>query len=153
MKPIRKIAAMMALAACLLASCAADPTVKIVGPHGAVRAAVRVEVADTPSERETGLMYRKHLDEEAGMIFVFPTSKHEAFWMKNTEIPLDMIFANSDRRITGIVRNARPYSLSFDEVPGKSQYVLEVNGGFAARHRVKPGDRLVFEHFTPRATN
>lgn len=153
MKPIRKIAALMALAACLLASCAADPTVKIVGPDGSVRAAVRVEVADTPSERATGLMYRKHLDENGGMIFVFPTSAHEAFWMKNTEIPLDMIFADSNRRITGIVRDARPYSLSLDEVPGKSRYVLEVNGGFAARHHVEPGDRFVFEHFTPSAKN
>jgi uncharacterized protein len=153
MSSIRSCAALLLLAACLLASCAADPTVKITGPGGAERASLRVEIADTGSKRETGLMYRNHLDEDAGMIFVFAAPSHQAFWMKNTEIPLDMIFADASGRIIGIVHNARPYSESLDAVPGESQYVLEVNGGFAARHHVVAGDRLVFEHFTPRAKN
>jgi uncharacterized protein len=150
---LRRCAAVLLLAACLFASCAADPTVKIVAPDGAERAAVRVEVADTVAERETGLMYRSHLDEDAGMIFVFAAPSHQAFWMKNTEIPLDMIFADSSRRVIGIVHEARPYSQSLDEVPGESQYVLEVNGGFAARHHLAAGDRLDFEHFTPQSKN
>jgi uncharacterized membrane protein (UPF0127 family) len=153
MSSVRRSTAALLLAACLFASCAADPTVKIVGPDGAERAAVRVEVADTASERETGLMYRSHLDQDAGMIFVFAAPSHQAFWMKNTEIPLDMIFADPSGRIIGIVRNAQPYSESLDAVPGESQYVLEVNGGFAARHHVAAGDRFEFEHFTPQAKN
>ncbi len=153
MSPVRRCTAVLLLAACLFASCAAAPTVKIVAPGGAERAAVHVEVADTAGERETGLMYRSHLDEDAGMIFIFAAPTHQAFWMKNTEIPLDMIFADSGGRIIGIVRNARPYSESLDEVAGESQYVLEVNGGFAARHHVAAGDRFKFEHFTPQAKN
>jgi uncharacterized membrane protein (UPF0127 family) len=153
MSSVRRYAVLAILAACLLASCAGDPTVKIVGPGGAERVSVRVEVADTGPERETGLMYRNHLDEDAGMIFVFAAPSHQAFWMKNTEKPLDMIFADSSGRIIGIVHNARPYTESLDSVPGESQYVLEVNGGFAERHHVVAGDRFEFEHFTPQAKN
>jgi uncharacterized membrane protein (UPF0127 family) len=153
MSSFRRCTVLLLLAACLFASCAADPTVRIDGPDGAERAAVRVEVADTAPERETGLMYRSHLDEDAGMIFVFTAPSHQKFWMKNTEIPLDMIFADSAGRVIGIVHDARPYSESLDQVPGESQYVLEVNGGFAARHHVAAGDRFVFEHFTPQAKN
>ena len=94
-------------------------------------------------------MFRKQMDEAAGMIFVFKAPEHQEFWMKNTIIPLDMIFADSDGKIIGIVRNAEPFSEAIDAVDGDSQYVLEVNGGFCERHGVRPGDRLRFEGFVP----
>jgi uncharacterized membrane protein (UPF0127 family) len=153
MKSVRRSLGFLFLAACLLASCGANPAVRIVGPDGAPRATVRVEVAASEPQRESGLMYRNQLDENAGMLFVFPAPSHHEFWMKNTEIPLDMIFADSRGRVIGIVRNARPYSETLDAVAGDSQYVLEVNGGFADRHHVAPGDRFEFEHFRPRAEN
>ncbi|MBF6568185.1 MAG: DUF192 domain-containing protein [Candidatus Binataceae bacterium] len=107
-------------------------------------AMVKVETAATPANREHGLMFRKHLDEDAGMLFVFAAPQKLYFWMKNTEIPLDMIFADQNGKVVGIVRNAQPYSEQ-PVGPGKAaQYVLEVNGGFCQRHGVDKGDFLRF---------
>ncbi|MBE3603358.1 DUF192 domain-containing protein [bacterium] len=144
-------ATLMLVAGAALDACAHGPRVEIVAPNGAVRATVNVEIADTEASRELGLMYRRHLDENAGMIFVFAKPSHLQFWMKNTVIPLDMIFAGADRRIVGIVREARPFTEAIDAVDGDSQYVLEVNGGFCARHGVAAGDKLVFLGFAPQS--
>jgi uncharacterized membrane protein (UPF0127 family) len=141
-----------ALFALLLIACARGPCVSIVAPGGKELVRVRVEIADTASERETGLMYRSHLDEDAGMIFVFSEPARLSFWMKNTEIPLDMIFADADGKIVGIVADAAPYTLTPRAVDADSSYVLEVNGGFAARHHIAAGDKLVFSGFTPHAS-
>jgi hypothetical protein len=142
----------MALAADALA-CNRGPRIAIMGPDGSQRASVSVEVAANQAARETGLMYRTHLGPDAGMIFVFPSSSQVDFWMKNTPIPLDMIFAGSDTRIIGIVANAQPYTESMLAVPGKSQYVLEVNGGFCATHGIRAGDRFAFSSEIPRTGN
>jgi uncharacterized protein len=132
-----------------LGACAQGPRIEIVGPGGAQRAVVSVEIADTTATREYGLMYRKQMDENAGMIFVFKSPRHNEFWMKNTVIPLDMIYADGAGKIIGVVRNAPPFSEDIDAVDGDSQYVLEVNGGFCDRHGVKVGDTLRFEGFVP----
>ncbi len=89
-------------------------------------------------------MYRKHLDDDAGMIFVFKGAAPRNFWMHNTVIPLDMIFADSSGRVIGIVANAEPFSDKLLGVDGDSAYVLEVNGGFCAKNGIKAGDRLDF---------
>jgi uncharacterized membrane protein (UPF0127 family) len=141
-----------ALFALLLIACARGPCVAIVAADGKELAQVRVEVADTIAQRETGLMYRSRLDEDAGMIFVFRDPERLSFWMKNTEIPLDMIFADEDGRIVGIVTNAAPYTLTPRAVDADSSYVLEVNGGFAARHHIARGDKLVFSGFAAHAS-
>lgn len=133
----------------VLNACAQGPRIEIVGTDGTPRTTISVEVADTPASREYGLMFRKHMDEGAGMIFVFKGSQHQEFWMKNTIIPLDMIFADSNGKIIGIVRKAEPFSEAIDSVDGDSQYVLEVNGGFCERHGIKPGDTLHFEGLVP----
>ena len=144
---------MLSILAIAMSACAQGPRIEIVGPDGARRAVVSVEIADTAATREYGLMYRKELDEDAGMIFVFKGSQHLEFWMKNTVIPLDMIFADSTGKIIGIVRNAVPFSEGIDSVDGDSQYVLEVNGGFCDRHGVKAGDTLRFQGFVPKAAD
>jgi uncharacterized protein len=136
-----------------LSACAQGPRSEIVGADGVQRATVAVEIADTPASREYGLMFRKQVDEDAGMIFVFKAPQHLEFWMKNTVIALDMIFADSNGKIVGIVRNAEPFSEAIDSVDGDSQYVLEVNGGFCDRHGVKPGDKLRFVGFVPHAAD
>ncbi len=136
-----------------MAGCARDPQVVIDAPGGAERAAARVELALTPAKRELGLMYRNHLDAEAGMLFVFPSPGRLRFWMKNTEIPLDMVFADSAGKIVGIVANAEPYSEQSVGPDADAQYVLEVNGGFCARHGVRVGDRMRFVGFEPRAAD
>jgi uncharacterized membrane protein (UPF0127 family) len=135
----------------LLGCARGGPCVSIVGTDGKPRAAVTVEVASTTAQREVGLMFRKHLDDNAGMIFVFPDSAPRNFWMHNTEIPLDMIFADASGRVTGIVANAQPYSDKLLGVDGNSQYVLEVNGGFCAKNGIKPGDHFQFQNFYPHA--
>jgi uncharacterized protein len=150
---IRWAALRLAVLAVAMASCARDPMLAIVAPNGDGRATVRVEIANTNAEREVGLMYRKHLDSDAGMLFVFAAPAPVSFWMKNTEIPLDMVFADGDARVIGVVENAEPYSEQLLSVSGASQYVLEVNGGFCGRHGVKPGDRLKFLGFSARAVD
>jgi uncharacterized membrane protein (UPF0127 family) len=130
-----------------LLGCTRGPCVSIVGPDGKPRARVAVEVANTEAQRELGLMYRKHLDDNAGMIFVFPDATHRNFWMHNTPISLDMIFADSAGVVTGIVANAEPFSDKLLGVEGNSEYVLEVNAGFCAKNKIKPGDKLDFSGF------
>ncbi len=145
------LASALALAL-VFAACKSGPRVAIIGPDGATRAVVRVEIANTPAEREIGLMYRDHLDSSSGMIFVFPSATPVKFWMRNTEIPLDMIFADATGQVTEIVANATPYSDKALGPDSATQYVLEVNGGFAARNGIRAGDHLEFLGFSPRAT-
>ena len=134
-----------------IAACVDGPRVRISDSNGFSKAVVRVEIAESAGPRELGLMYRQHLDRNAGMLFVFKQPQHLAFWMKNTEIPLDMIFVSADGAVAGIVANAEPFSERQLSVEGDSQYVLEVNSGFAQLHGIKAGDRLQFLGFTPRA--
>ena len=131
-----------------LLGCARGPCVSIDGADGKPRATVAVEVANTVSHREVGLMYRKHLDDNAGMIFVFPDAAPRNFWMHNTPIPLDMIFADAKGMVLGIVANAEPFSDKLLGVEGNAEYVLEVNGGFCAKNGIKPGDKLDFSGFS-----
>jgi uncharacterized membrane protein (UPF0127 family) len=135
----------------ICAACQQGNRVNIVAPDGATLATVKIEIADTPQSQELGLMYRNAMDANAGMLFVFDTPAHQVFWMKNTRISLDMIFADNQRRVIGIVANAEPFSEARLSVPGDSQYVLEVNGGFCRDRGVKAGDRLDFLGFSPAA--
>jgi len=89
-------------------------------------------------------MYRRDLGASAGMLFVFPNESDQQFWMKNTPLPLDMVFIGKQRRIVGIVPEARPFATSSLGVGVPSQYVLEVNGGFCARHGINTGDTVEF---------
>lgn len=129
----------------------------LVGPHVVLRpeghepVTVRVEVQRTNEQRARGLMFRRQLDEMSGMIFVFPHAEHQQFWMRNTYLPLDMIFITSDRRVLGIVRNATPMTDDPREVPGESQYVLEVNAGFADRHHIRDGTPVELVNIPPAA--
>jgi uncharacterized protein len=134
-------------------ACHMSPQVAIVAPGGVRRATVSVEIADTEAERELGLMYRNHLAPGRGMIFVFPRAAPVKFWMRDTEIPLDMIFADASGRVTAIVAHAQPYSDKLLGPGGLTAYVLEVNAGFAARHGIRPGDHFEFLGFAARATN
>jgi len=135
-----------------LLGCARGPCITIVAPDGTTRATVAIEVANTNEQRERGLMFRKQLDDDAGMIFVFPDAAPRNFWMHNTEIPLDMIFADSSFRVIGIAANATPETDTLRGVAGNSEYVLEVNGGFCAKNGIKSGDRFQFLNFYPHAS-
>ncbi len=123
-----------ALIALLALQCAsrtpeARPAARVVvETRTGARHVVAVELARTDAERERGLMFRRELALDAGMLFLFDESVPHQFWMKNTLIPLDMIFIGEDRA-----------------VGAPSRYVLEVNGGWSAAHGVRAGDRVRFE--------
>jgi hypothetical protein len=95
-------------------------------------------------------MFRRELPEDRGMLFVFEEEGEHPFWMKDTLIPLDMIFIDAKGRITGIAARAQPLSLEL-RAAGRSRYVLEVVGGWAAERGVRPGDRVRIEGLSPAA--
>jgi len=106
---------------------------------------VTVEVVYTPPKIERGLMYREHLAPDAGMLFFMGTEYDWAFYMRNTLIPLDMIFITKDMTIAGVVANAEPKTETLRRVGKPSLYVLEVNGGWAAAHQATAGAKVRFE--------
>jgi uncharacterized membrane protein (UPF0127 family) len=123
---------------------AAAPHV-VVETAAGPRHSVAVELARTDAERARGLMFRKSLAPDAGMLFLFEESAEHGFWMQNTLIPLDMIFVDDGGRIVGIVERAEPLTTTLRTVGVPSRYVLEVNGGWATAHGVARGDRVRFE--------
>jgi uncharacterized membrane protein (UPF0127 family) len=142
------IAVLVSSAVIGVTACQAQPQVSIVTKEGH-EIAFQVDVADTPAKREMGLQYRRDLPESRGMIFLFPGEEQQSFWMKNTPIALDMIFISAERKVVGIVENTVPFSLDSRSVRGRSQYVLEINGGLSRRYGFKPGDSVRFQGFSP----
>lgn len=135
--------------ALLAASCAerpAGPVAVLVPAGGGAPVTVRLEVAADPARRERGLMWRTHLADGEGMLFVFENDADRAFWMKNTLIPLDLIFiareGPAQGRVVGIRADATPLSTAPLAVGAPSRWVLEVPAGFAARHGLAAGDRV-----------
>jgi uncharacterized membrane protein (UPF0127 family) len=100
----------------------------------------KVEVADKPDTRERGLMFRRHLAADEGMLFDFGTVQQVSFWMKNTLIPLDLLFIGADGHITSIAHNATPMSEALIPSGGPILEVLEVRGGRAAEVDAEVGD-------------
>ena len=141
--PILIIGLLIPLIASVTA-CQAEPRVTITTKDGRTVSFV-VEIADTPSKREMGLQYRRDLAADRGMIFLFPAESQQSFWMKNTPLPLDMIFINRERKIVGIVEQTVPFSMDPRSVTAPSQFVLEINGGLAKRHAIKAGDVVRFD--------
>ena len=114
-------------------------------PDGTVRAKIDIEIADTPVRRTTGLMYRSSLKESQGMLFVFPRSDYQSFWMKNTALPLDILFVNEDMKIVTIYRNTTPLSEESYPSTAVAQYVVEVNAGFTDRHGIRLKDKVYWQ--------
>ena len=101
-----------------------------------------VELAITPAQQSQGLMYRRDMAPKAGMLFVYDRPQPMSFWMKNTFIPLDMIFIAADGRIINIRQRTVPHSLTPVRSKGNALAVLELNGGTTSRLGIKPGDRV-----------
>jgi uncharacterized membrane protein (UPF0127 family) len=108
------------------------------GPHK-----FAVEIATTPAQLEQGLMFRRHLAADAGMLFDFGVPTRATMWMKNTLIPLDMLFVGADGRIVNIHARAVPGSLEAIAAAAPVRAVIELNGGTADRLGIRPGDRVV----------
>jgi uncharacterized membrane protein (UPF0127 family) len=121
------------------------PTLEIASKTGVHVFAV--EIADTEAARAKGLMFRKELPDGEGMLFDFQREQEVSFWMKNTYIPLDMIFIRGDGRILRIAENTEPLSTRIIPSGGPVRAVLEVIGGTARRLGITPGDRVAFPIF------
>jgi uncharacterized membrane protein (UPF0127 family) len=121
-------------------SCTAqDPYVVLKGQR------FLVELAETSDKQALGMMFRDHLPDDHGMLFLFPVESRRSFWMKNTRIPLDILYFDANRQLLNVAANARPCRSR--NCPrylsaGPAKYVLELNGGKAAELGVRPGDEL-----------
>jgi uncharacterized protein len=109
-----------------------------------------VEMATTEEEKTTGLMYRKELPDGKGMLFDFSPEQQVSMWMKNTYIPLDMIFIRADGRILRIAENTEPLSTKIIPSGGPAKGVLEVIAGTAQKYGIQPGDRVAHPLFNGR---
>jgi uncharacterized protein len=132
-------------AACLLAALALTPIVRgdplLTYPLKIKGHALRVELARSEEEKRTGLMYRKQLGENNGMVFVYEREGRWAMWMKNTYIPLSVAFMDRSGKILNI-EDMEPLTLESHESAGPAVYALEMNRGWFARNGIKPGDRV-----------
>ena len=106
-----------------------------------------VEIAVTDRQHAQGLMFRQSLAKNAGMLFDYKVPTSITMWMKNTFIPLDMIFIGNDGRVINVVQRAIPFSENVISSLGKARGVLEVNGGTASRLGIMPGDKILHRIF------
>lgn len=133
------LTAALALFAC--AACAlGKPYVELKGQR------FTVEVADEPEKQALGLMFRRSLPDDHGMLFIFPREAPRSFWMKNTRIPLDIMYFGGDLRLVSVAANAQPCRV--EQCPGypsagPARYVLELNAGKASELGLAPGDAMV----------
>ena len=131
-----------ALALVCTACAAGEPSVELKGKR------FSVEIADTWERRELGLMYRDSMPADHGMLFIFPNEKRRAFWMKNTRIPLDILYFNADLELVSVSRNTPPCRTrrcpSYPSA-GPARFVLELNAGLASELGVEAGDRLALD--------
>ncbi|WP_143306120.1 DUF192 domain-containing protein [Chitinophaga vietnamensis] len=106
---------------------------------------IDVQLAQTDQQREDGLMYRKSMTDDQGMLFIFNDMEERSFWMKNTYISLDIIYIDDKMEIVSIQKYATP--LSEQSLPSfkKAQYVLEVNGGFCDKYHIGYGDKISYK--------
>lgn len=113
---------------------------EVVTASGPVR--FEVEIARTDAEKARGLMFRSHLADDRGMLFVYERAQPASFWMRNTWIPLDIIFIGANGRILNIAENTTPYSEEPIPSAGAVRGVLEIRGGRARELSIEPGDKV-----------
>jgi len=148
MKKLFTAGLMLALCAVGSAHAACTPgSLDLRWPGG--QAHFTVEVAADQAAREKGLMFREHMASSAGMIFVYQAPNHARFWMKNTLIPLDMIFADETGLVTVVHSDAIPQDLTPIDGGEGVMYVLEINGGLAKRIGIAAGAEMRFDLIDP----
>ena len=104
-----------------------------------------IEVADNEYETQTGLMYRDKLETDNGMLFIFPNTDYRSFYMKNTKIPLDIIYIGADKSIVSFQKNAKPFDETSLPSEAPAKYVLEINAGLSDEWQLTVGDKITFE--------
>ena len=106
---------------------------------------IDIELAENDDERMQGMMYRKSMDDNKGMLFIFDREEPQSFWMKNTIIPLDIMYVNSKKEIVKIFKNTTPFSENSLPSEKPATFVVEVGGGFSDRYGIKEGDIINFK--------
>ncbi len=114
-------------------------------PDGAEILKINIEIADNDGERQQGLMNRSVMSNTQGMLFIFDVEEPQAFWMKNTILPLDIIYVNAKMEIVSIAENTTPFSEQSIPSHFPAQYVVEVNAGFCAQYGIVAGSVIKFE--------
>ena len=109
---------------------------------GNVKDKIDIQIAETDFDRQLGLMFRKSMGENQGMLFIFPEATVQSFWMRNTYISLDMIFVNSEKKIITIHRNTKILSDQSYQSTEQAKYVIEVDAGFADKFNIIVGDKV-----------
>lgn len=112
--------------------------------NDSIIAKLDIEIADDEYSTQTGLMYRHSMAENQGMLFVFKDLRQRSFYMKNTEIPLDIIYLNSEKEIVSIQKNAKPFDETSLPSETVSQYVLEVNAGLSEKWNLEKNDKIEY---------
>ncbi|MEL6812124.1 MAG: DUF192 domain-containing protein [Bacteroidota bacterium] len=107
-------------------------------------ATLDIELAETEYETQTGLMYRKSMQDDRGMLFVFDDEIRRSFYMKNTEFGLDIIYLDGDRKVVSIQKNAKPFNKTSLPSEAPAKYVLEVNAGLSDQWGLEAGDTMEF---------
>jgi uncharacterized protein len=152
MSMIRRFLTVFALVGALAGAAVAQqnpvgPTTPLTIVSGTTTHNFQVELADTPEKSELGLMNRTSMEKDHGMIFDFGEPRDVSMWMKNTLIPLDMLFIDTDGTVLAIAQNARPGSLRLIGSGFPIKSVLELNGGVAKELGLKPGDKVEHKIF------
>lgn len=106
---------------------------------------IDIEIADDDYQTQTGLMYRDHMDQDKGMLFVFPEAEYKAFYMKNTKIALDIIYIDADKNIVSFQKNAQPFSEASLPSNAPAKYVLEINAGLVDQWQLEVGDKIEYQ--------
>lgn len=105
---------------------------------------IDIEIADDAYQTQTGLMYRDSMEDNQGMLFVFPEAELHTFYMKNTKIALDIIYIDADKKIVNIQKNAKPFSENSLPSSAPAQYVLEINAGLSDQWQLEVGDQIEY---------
>ena len=116
--------------------------------NDSIVAILDIEFANTEYETQTGLMYRRSMQNDRGMLFIFENEIRRSFYMKNTEFALDIIFVNSDHEIVSIQKNAKPFDKSSLASEAPAKYVLEINAGLSDQWGLEVGDLIEFSKFS-----
>ena len=111
---------------------------------------LNIEIAATDFDIQTGLMYRNSMENNQGMLFVFDNETERFFYMKNTKIPLDLIYINANKNIVSFQKHAKPFDESSLPSKAPAQYVLEVNAGLVDTWNLSVGDSITFSNLTKR---
>jgi uncharacterized membrane protein (UPF0127 family) len=123
-------------------------TAVITSPDGKEKAAFDLEIADTEEAQKIGLMYRESMADNQGMLFVYKTADKMNFWMKNTYLPLDLVFFLPDSTVYKVYPDNQPFTESGIAPAKECQFALEINAGLAKVHNLAPGDKISWKRLS-----